>query len=61
MSRKDILEEINRLLEENGRAVGIHDLAGLKAFLSDDSNKRLNVYDRVEELGSILIMGQGMW
>ncbi|RCX09609.1 hypothetical protein DFR58_13413 [Anaerobacterium chartisolvens] len=61
MSRKDILQEINRLIEEDGGALGIHDLAGLKAFLGEDSNKRLEVYDRIEELGSILIMGQGMW
>ncbi|MCX8129525.1 MAG: hypothetical protein N3I35_05415 [Clostridia bacterium] len=61
MGEEQILVKINRLLQEVGHNEEVKSLSGLKAFLNDTSNKRLPVYDQVEELYDILMVGQGMW
>jgi hypothetical protein len=53
--------KINKILHESGYPTQINGLSDLKAFLNDPKNKSLKVFDEVEELYDILILGAGMW
>jgi hypothetical protein len=60
MTDENILR-INTLLKDAGDIPEINSLSELKAFLGDSKNKKLEVYDEIEELYDILMLGAGMW
>ena len=61
MGGRQTFARINMLLEEAGHPARIDSLSELKAFLNDKNNRKLPVYDQVEELYDIILVGQGMW
>lgn len=56
-----IILKINKLLSETGYKPEINGLSDLKAFLTDPRSKNLGVYDEIEELYDVLMLGSGMW
>jgi hypothetical protein len=56
-----IILKINKLLNETGYKSQITGLSDLEAFLCDPRSKSLGVYDEVEELYDVLMLGSGMW
>jgi hypothetical protein len=61
MGEEVIFKRINDLLSEVSYTGKIKSLRELREFIVDDNNKRLDVYDEIEELHSLLIFGPGMW
>lgn len=61
MKNDIILDRINRLLEEAGCGKSVSDIKQLQEFVNDDDNKKLEVYDEIEELYAVLMLGPGMW
>ena len=53
--------KINMLQKNVGHTSEINSLSELKAFISDPQNKKLDVYDEIEELYDVLMFGAGMW
>ncbi|HOM03439.1 MAG TPA: hypothetical protein PLH43_11525 [Acetivibrio sp.] len=61
MSEREIFEQINDVLKENGYDTRINGLMDLTHFLNDKKDSDSMVYDRVRELYDQFIMGIGMW
>lgn len=57
----EIFIRINKLLYDSGHNPQINGLSDLEAFLRDPENKKLQVYDEVEELYDVIMLGSGMW
>jgi hypothetical protein len=55
------ISEINKLLKSAGFTYEINNLKDLKEFLSDPQNRKLDIYNDVEELYDILMLGAGLW
>ena len=61
MGEKDIFNEINRLLEDEGRDIRINDMEELTDFLEENESTDSEVYEEIRELYDQLLMGTGMW
>jgi len=61
MGEEAIFKRINSLLREANYSGKIRNLGDLREFINNDNNKKLDVYDEIEELHSLLILGPGMW
>ena len=61
MGERDIFNEINRLLEDEGMDVKITDMNELTEFLEENESENLDVYEDIRELYDQLFMGVGMW
>jgi hypothetical protein len=61
MGGRQMFVKINNLLEESGNPTRIESLVGLKSFINNNDNKKLPVYDQIEEMFNIIMVGQGMW
>lgn len=61
MSRNLIFDKINYILENAGYPYKVNTLSELRAFLNNDGNRELRVYDKINELYDTLILVQGMW
>lgn len=61
MGEKDIFNEINRLLEDDGMDVRINDMDELTDFLEENESTDSEVYEEIRELYDQLLMGTGMW
>ncbi|HHV29113.1 hypothetical protein [Acetivibrio mesophilus] len=61
MGEREIFNQINDVLKENGYETRINGLMDLTHFLNDEKDSDNSVYDRVRELYDQFIMGIGMW
>lgn len=61
MGEKDIFNEINRLLEDEGMDIRINDIDELTDFLEENESTESEVYEEIRELYDQLVMGTGMW
>lgn len=61
LGERDIFNEINRLLEDEGMDVKITDMNELTEFLEENESENLEVYEDIRELYDQLFMGVGMW
>ena len=61
MGEKDIFNEINRLLEDEGMDIRINDMEELTDFLEENESTDSEVYEEIRELYDQLLMGTGMW
>lgn len=61
MGEKEIFNEINRLLEDEGLDIRISDMDELTDFLEENEMSESEVYEEIRELYDQLVMGSGMW
>ncbi|GAE90393.1 hypothetical protein [Acetivibrio straminisolvens] len=61
MGEREIFEQINDVLKENGYDTRINGLMDLTHFLNEKRDSDSFAYDRVRELYDQFIMGIGMW
>lgn len=61
MGEKEIFNEINRLLEDEGLDIRISDMDELTDFLEENEMSESEVYEEIRELYDQLVMGAGMW
>ncbi len=61
MGEKDIFNEINRLLEDDGMDIRINEMEELTDFLEENESTDSEVYEEIRELYDQLLMGTGMW
>lgn len=61
MGEKEIFNEINRLLEDEGLDIRISDMDELTDFLEENEMSENDVYEEIRELYDQLVMGAGMW
>lgn len=61
MGEKEIFNEINRLLEDEGLDIRISDMDELNDFLEENEMSESEVYEEIRELYDQLVMGSGMW
>lgn len=61
MGEKDIFNEINRILEEEGVDIRVNDIDELTDYLEENEGSENEAYEEIRELYDQLIMGAGMW
>jgi hypothetical protein len=61
LGEKEIFNEINRLLEDEGLDIRISDMDELNDFLEENEMSESEVYEEIRELYDQLVMGSGMW
>ncbi len=61
MGEKDIFNEINRILEDEGVDIRINDIDELTDYLEENEGSENEAYEEIRELYDQLIMGAGMW
>jgi len=61
LGEKDIFNEINRILEEEGVDIRVNDIDELTDYLEENEGSENEAYEEIRELYDQLIMGAGMW
>jgi len=61
LGEKDIFNEINRILEDEGVDIRINDIDELTDYLEENEGSENEAYEEIRELYDQLIMGAGMW
>jgi|GEM_PF-1142208 len=61
MGEEMIFNKINSILAKANCNIRIKSLPELREFINNKDNQKLAVYDQIEELHSVLMLGPGMW